>query len=246
MKRVIVLGSTGSIGKRTLDVIRDHSEMFRVVGLSAYEKLGLLEKQIEEFSPSAFAIVKDDNRLKVERIAEEHNVRAYTGLEGLEKMLEELGGGSDRSDGSSADQKMRELFLTPEEETDKGEGESETKTDSTEEPPPLEKAMGKKVEPNFETITKQHLSASARDQAVDGLMGELNAEMKSPDPDWDKIQRIMGDLLGLKQTGELLDRLRAETNTPGVKWESIREIMAQLWSIKKEIIIDLLPTLLKS
>jgi hypothetical protein len=179
-------------------------------------------------------------------VDQENLLKYKADLEVLEKMLEELGGGSDRSDGSSADQKMRELFLTPEEETEKKEGESETETDATTEPPPLEKTMGKKVEPSFETITKKHLSASARDQAVDGLMAELNTEMKSPNPDWDKIQGIMGDLLGLKQTGELLDRLRAEASTPGVKWESIREIMAQLWSIKKEIIIDLLPTLLKS
>jgi hypothetical protein len=77
-------------------------------------------------------------------------------------------------------------------------------------------------------------------------MGELNSEMKSADPDWNKIQDVMGGLMGLKKTGELLDQLKGEVNKRGAKWETVRPIMAELWSIKKDIIIDLLPTLLKA
>jgi hypothetical protein len=75
-------------------------------------------------------------------------------------------------------------------------------------------------------------------------MEELGAEMKSLDPDWDKIQQVMGGLLGLKRTEELVERLRAQAKNPEVKWEPIRKLMLQLWSIKKDLVIDLLPSLL--
>ena len=52
MKRISILGSTGSIGTQALDVVRERPDQFQVVALVAYENDELLEKQIEEFSPS--------------------------------------------------------------------------------------------------------------------------------------------------------------------------------------------------
>ena len=49
MKRIVVLGSTGSIGASTLDVIRMHPDKFQVVGLSTGFNNRLLESQAEEF-----------------------------------------------------------------------------------------------------------------------------------------------------------------------------------------------------
>jgi len=51
--RVAILGSTGSIGRQTLDVIRAYPERFRVTGLSAWSNLELLAEQVAEFKPSA-------------------------------------------------------------------------------------------------------------------------------------------------------------------------------------------------
>ncbi len=51
VKRVAVLGSTGSIGRQTLDVIRATPQRFRVVGLAAGKNLELLAEQINEFKP---------------------------------------------------------------------------------------------------------------------------------------------------------------------------------------------------
>ncbi len=50
-RRISILGSTGSIGTQTLDVIRDHPDVFEVVGLAGYRNLDLLNQQIEEFRP---------------------------------------------------------------------------------------------------------------------------------------------------------------------------------------------------
>lgn len=51
MKRIIVLGSTGSIGKNTLEVVRAKKEDFQIVGLSGNRNVGLLREQILEFRP---------------------------------------------------------------------------------------------------------------------------------------------------------------------------------------------------
>ncbi|MDQ1239442.1 MAG: 1-deoxy-D-xylulose-5-phosphate reductoisomerase [Thermodesulfobacteriota bacterium] len=52
MKNIAILGSTGSIGVQTLDVIRLHKNTLKVVGLAAGEKLDLLERQVREFEPA--------------------------------------------------------------------------------------------------------------------------------------------------------------------------------------------------
>ena len=50
-KRIVILGSTGSIGRQTLDVVREHRERFEVVGLAAGRNATLLEEQAREFKP---------------------------------------------------------------------------------------------------------------------------------------------------------------------------------------------------
>jgi 1-deoxy-D-xylulose-5-phosphate reductoisomerase len=56
MKQVAVLGSTGSIGRSTLDVIEDLSDRFQVFGLAARRNIDLLETQVERFHPRYVAV----------------------------------------------------------------------------------------------------------------------------------------------------------------------------------------------
>ncbi|MDI3311116.1 MAG: 1-deoxy-D-xylulose-5-phosphate reductoisomerase, partial [Thermoanaerobacterium sp.] len=58
MKNIAILGSTGSIGTQTLDVIRKSNE-FRVIGLTCYNNIDLMKHQIDEFKPQ-FVAVKDE------------------------------------------------------------------------------------------------------------------------------------------------------------------------------------------
>lgn len=51
MRKIVILGSTGSIGTQTLDVIFANPGEFQVIGLSAHENAELFEKQIREFQP---------------------------------------------------------------------------------------------------------------------------------------------------------------------------------------------------
>ena len=55
MKKVVVLGSTGSIGRQTLDVIRQQPDQFEVVGISGKANLDLLREQCSEFHPEYVA-----------------------------------------------------------------------------------------------------------------------------------------------------------------------------------------------
>lgn len=52
-KRICLLGSTGSIGRKTLDVVRDHADRFQIVGLSAHGSAEELTAQAREFEPVA-------------------------------------------------------------------------------------------------------------------------------------------------------------------------------------------------
>ncbi len=59
MKRIVILGSTGSIGKQTLDVIRNNPDQFQVVGLSAASNSQLLFSQAREFDVSTIALLEE-------------------------------------------------------------------------------------------------------------------------------------------------------------------------------------------
>ncbi len=52
IKNIAILGSTGSIGRQTLEIVRALPERFRVIGLAAGDNLELLEKQVDEFKPN--------------------------------------------------------------------------------------------------------------------------------------------------------------------------------------------------
>ena len=52
MKKIFILGSTGSIGQNALELIRNNRDKYKVVGLSGYKNIELLKEQIKEFEPS--------------------------------------------------------------------------------------------------------------------------------------------------------------------------------------------------
>ncbi|HYK85642.1 MAG TPA: 1-deoxy-D-xylulose-5-phosphate reductoisomerase [Ktedonobacteraceae bacterium] len=58
-KRIALLGSTGSIGQQTLDVVRSFPEHFRIVSLAARSNVALLAQQAQEFSPTLVACFAD-------------------------------------------------------------------------------------------------------------------------------------------------------------------------------------------
>lgn len=86
MKKVLILGSTGSIGRQTLDIIERHSDKFRVVGLCCNSNYGLLNEQIKRFAPDCAAIA--DERFRDRVIA---STRIYSGGSGILDMCRACG-----------------------------------------------------------------------------------------------------------------------------------------------------------
>lgn len=83
MKQVAILGSTGSIGTQTLEVIRNYSEDFCVTALAAGNNIVLLEQQIREFHPSLVAVWKEENAHKLREMTADLNVKIVAGMDGL-------------------------------------------------------------------------------------------------------------------------------------------------------------------
>ena len=63
MKKILILGSSGSIGVNTLNVIRNFPDKFSVVGLTVNSRIDVLEQQIKEFKPE-FVVVTDESKAK--------------------------------------------------------------------------------------------------------------------------------------------------------------------------------------
>lgn len=88
MKHIAILGSTGSIGLNTLDVIRRNPLDFKVTGLSANSNISVLLKQIKEFSPF-FVCVKEVKAAELLKKELSGRVKVFSGENGLLDMLEE-------------------------------------------------------------------------------------------------------------------------------------------------------------
>ncbi len=87
MKKIVILGSTGSIGRQTLDVIRSLPGKFKVVGLGAGHNWSLLAGQIREFSPLAAAVAGEKELASLkDELASVKIPELYLGREGLETL----------------------------------------------------------------------------------------------------------------------------------------------------------------
>ncbi|MDI6602100.1 MAG: 1-deoxy-D-xylulose-5-phosphate reductoisomerase [Thermoanaerobacteraceae bacterium] len=86
IKKVIVLGSTGTIGRLTLDVIKRNPDKYELIGVSGKSNINELIKQISEFKPSAVHIYDYKNVYKIKD--EFVNLEVYTGDSGICKLLD--------------------------------------------------------------------------------------------------------------------------------------------------------------
>ncbi|MEA1963873.1 MAG: 1-deoxy-D-xylulose-5-phosphate reductoisomerase [Candidatus Aerophobetes bacterium] len=87
-KSVIVLGSTGSVGRQVLEVIEKEKEHFNIVGLTARSNLELLQKQIDLFSPQAVALVDREKAKKL--VTAGKRIKIYGGAEGITEIVKSL------------------------------------------------------------------------------------------------------------------------------------------------------------
>lgn len=87
-KRIAILGSTGSIGTQTLDVIRQHPEDFQVEVLTAQNNCDLLIAQALEFQPNAVVIGNESNYQKVKEALLPHDIKVFAGQKAIAQVVE--------------------------------------------------------------------------------------------------------------------------------------------------------------
>lgn len=91
MKNIAILGSTGSIGTQTLDIVRKNDDL-NVVAISANSNVKLLEEQIREFNPRVVCIYDENKVQELKQLVADTNVKIVSGMDGLIEisMLEEV------------------------------------------------------------------------------------------------------------------------------------------------------------
>ncbi|HEW81816.1 MAG TPA: 1-deoxy-D-xylulose-5-phosphate reductoisomerase, partial [Nitrospirae bacterium] len=81
MKTLSILGSTGSIGRNTLEVISNHHDKFRVMALAARNNIKLLAEQINAFKPEVVAVFNEESARDLRK--DFPDLRILSGEEGL-------------------------------------------------------------------------------------------------------------------------------------------------------------------
>ena len=82
MKNIMLLGSTGSIGTQTLEVVRRNPDM-KVVSLAAHSNITLLKQQIDEFAPELVCVYDEAKAVALEKQLSGSKTKVVTGMDGL-------------------------------------------------------------------------------------------------------------------------------------------------------------------
>lgn len=82
MKKIAILGSTGSIGTQTLEVVRENGDI-QVTALAAGGNIELLEKQIREFRPFKAAVWEEEKAKELREKVKDLQIEVVSGMEGL-------------------------------------------------------------------------------------------------------------------------------------------------------------------
>lgn len=86
MKNIVILGSTGSIGRNTLEVVKQFKEQYRVIGLAAGRNLPLLKEQVITFRPELVSVKKGLAERFQKMLPPEVMVEVVSGAGGLKRV----------------------------------------------------------------------------------------------------------------------------------------------------------------
>jgi 1-deoxy-D-xylulose-5-phosphate reductoisomerase len=82
LKNIVVLGSTGSVGTQTLDIVRENREL-KITALAAGSNIELLEMQIREFKPNLVCVFQEEKAMQLKDNIKDLSTKVVTGMEGL-------------------------------------------------------------------------------------------------------------------------------------------------------------------
>ncbi|WP_298616834.1 1-deoxy-D-xylulose-5-phosphate reductoisomerase [uncultured Odoribacter sp.] len=87
MKRLAILGSTGSIGTQTLEVVEAHPDLFCVEVLTANQNVGLLAEQAIRFKPNMVVIADESKYVSLKEALKAEDIKVYAGEEALAQVV---------------------------------------------------------------------------------------------------------------------------------------------------------------
>ena len=87
-QRIALLGSTGSIGVQTLDIVRENSELFEITTLTAHRNWEALARQAEEFAPDSVVIADDSKYDALRRALADRPVKVYAGADAIRQVVQ--------------------------------------------------------------------------------------------------------------------------------------------------------------
>ncbi|NOZ60619.1 MAG: 1-deoxy-D-xylulose-5-phosphate reductoisomerase [Calditrichaeota bacterium] len=91
MKRIAILGSTGSIGRNALEVIDAYQDEIEIVGLSTHQRVDLLFEQCVKFKPKAACVTGTNSPIEMIERIRKLGVKVFTGAEGLKEIATATG-----------------------------------------------------------------------------------------------------------------------------------------------------------
>lgn len=83
MRKIVLLGSTGSIGTQTLDVVRNNKEELTVVGIAANSSVDKVEEQVRKFHPMYVAMFDEMAAKRLQEKISDLGIKVLSGMEGL-------------------------------------------------------------------------------------------------------------------------------------------------------------------
>jgi 1-deoxy-D-xylulose-5-phosphate reductoisomerase len=83
MRKIVLLGSTGSIGTQTLDVVRNNSSELEVVGIAALRSVDKVEEQVREFKPRYVCMYDEDAAALLKEKIADTGIEVLSGMDGL-------------------------------------------------------------------------------------------------------------------------------------------------------------------
>lgn len=86
MKNISILGSTGSIGRNTLEVVENLDQRFRVTGMAAGRNFELFCQQVQKFSPKIVSLERKEDAERFEQACGDGDIRVVYGPEGAEEV----------------------------------------------------------------------------------------------------------------------------------------------------------------
>lgn len=85
---IAILGSTGNLGQKVLEILEEYPNPYKIEVLSASENIDLLKEQALKFKPNVVVIKNSDLRQKVDDVLWEEDIKTYAGLDALHQVTE--------------------------------------------------------------------------------------------------------------------------------------------------------------